>query len=109
MANYEISLKDLIRAVSDELLASRQERLAEGQPPIFQVNELTIEASFVISKSASGSGGFDLKILKADAGTEYKQDTVHKIVLKLDTVKESGGILKELGEEVPLRPRSSGS
>jgi Trypsin-co-occurring domain 2 len=105
MANYDISLKDLIRAVSDELLASRQDRLAENRPAIFEVNELTIEAGFVVSDSSKAGGGFDLKIVKADAGVEYKKDTVHKITLKLEAIKDHDSIFTELGDEVPLRPR----
>jgi len=105
MANYDISLKDLIRAVSDELIASRQERLAAGLPAIFQVNELSIEAGFTVSDSTKGGGGFDLKIVKADAGVEYKKDTVHKITLKLEAMRDQGSIFTELGDEVPLRPR----
>jgi hypothetical protein len=63
----DLSLKNLIRAVSDELTASREERLAENQPAIWEVSELTIEANFVVTNSGGGGGGFDLKILKADA------------------------------------------
>jgi hypothetical protein len=107
MANYDISLKDLIRAVSDELIASRKERLAADLPAIFEVHELTIEAGFTVSDSTKGGGGIDLKIVKADAGVEYKKDTVHKITLKLAAMKDQASIFTELGDEVPLRPRLS--
>jgi hypothetical protein len=102
---HEISLKDLIRAVSDELIASRQERLAGGRPAVFEVAELTIEASFVLTDSSGGSGGFDLKILKADARADYKQERVHKITVKLNALQDRS-VLRELGDELPLRPRS---
>jgi hypothetical protein len=66
------------------------------------VGELTVEASFVITDSSGGSGGFDLKILKADARADYKQETVHKITLKLNAVHDRS-IFRELGDEVPLQ------
>jgi hypothetical protein len=103
---YDLSLKDLIRAVSDELLASRQERTSSEQPAIWEVGELTIEASFVVTASGSGGGGFDLKILRADAKVDYGQETVHKITLTLKAL-DSEDTLTELGDELPLRPRRS--
>ena len=108
MGSDEISLRQLISAVSDELIASRAERLAHNRPPLFEVKELSIEASFVVTSTDSGGGGFDLKIVKANAKTDYKQETVHKIVLKLAAFQgESGAALPELGDELPVRPRSS--
>lgn len=107
MIGHELSLKELIRAVSDELIESREERLASHTPPIFEVDELTIEAGFVITESDSGGGGFDLKILKADVKTDYAQETVHKISLKLRALSNNSAqrTLYELGDELPLRPR----
>jgi len=106
MAYDEILLKDLIHAVSNQLIASREERLTDNRPPIFEVDELTIEASFVITKASSSIGGFDLKIIKGDAKEDYRQDMIHKIILKLKALKDysNNGVLKELGDEVPLRP-----
>jgi Trypsin-co-occurring domain 2 len=102
----DLSLKDLIRAVSNELRASREERLAEQQPAIWEVSELTIEANFVVTASAGGSGGFDLKILKADAQIDHSEQTVHKVVVTLKALADDEG-LPELGDELPLRPRMS--
>src|SRR5262245_34015109 len=102
----DLSLKDLIRAVSNELTASREERLAESQPAIWEVSELTIEANFVVTNSGGGGGGFDLKILKADAHSDHGEETVHKIVVTLKALTGKAG-LPELGDELPLRPRTS--
>ena len=104
MASQDISLKDLIRAVSEELVASRAERLASHRQAIFEVSELTIDVSFVVTESAGGSGGFDLKILKADAKADYQKETVQRISLTLKTVQDQDAFT-ELGDEVPLRPR----
>jgi len=106
----EISLKELIRTVSDELMASRAERLAANRPAIFEVDGLTIEVSFIITESDAAGGGFDLKILKANAKSDYRQESIHKITLTLSAIKDDAGrvLLRELGDEVPLRPRQDG-
>jgi len=51
IAEEQLSIKTLIRAVTDELLASREERLAAGDPAVFEVEELTLEISFVATRS----------------------------------------------------------
>jgi hypothetical protein len=103
---HDLSLKELIRAVSDELTASREERLAKKQPAIWEVSELTIEANFVVTNSGGGGGGFDLKILKADAHIDHSEESVQKIVITLKALTGEAG-LPELGDELPLRPRTS--
>jgi Trypsin-co-occurring domain 2 len=102
----DLSLKDLIRAVSNELTASREERLAEKRPAIWEVSELTIEANFVVTNSGGGGGGFDIKILKADAHIDHSEQSVQKIVVTLKALTGEAG-LPELGDELPLRPRMS--
>lgn len=102
----DLSLKDFIRIVSNELIASREERLAEKQRAIWEVSELTIEANFVVTNSGGGGGGFDLKILKADAHIDHSEESVQKIVLTLKALTGEAG-LPELGDELPLRPRTS--
>ena len=50
MTDFEFSLKSLIRAVSDELIASQAERVAGGLPALFEVQEFNIEVSFVVTE-----------------------------------------------------------
>ena len=99
----DLSIKTLIRAVTDELLASRDERLAAGQPAVFQVEELTLEISFVATTSTRAGGGFQFWVVKADAGVKYDDQSIHKIVLKLKTAEPGGA--EPFGLEEPLRPR----
>ena len=102
-----ISLKQLIKKVSDELIESRSERIAELREPIFEIDSLTIEASFTVSNSKNASGGFDLHILSGNLDKLSSSEKIHKITLKLNPITSNDlkGKLKELGTEVPLRPR----
>ena len=99
----DLSIKDMIRAITDELLASRDERLAAGDPAVFQVEELSLEISFVATSSKNASGGFHFWVIKADAGMKYDEQSVHKVVLKLKAAQPSDA--EPFGLEEPLRPR----
>lgn len=106
MAEEDLSLKNLIRAVSNELLASRTERLAAGLPPLFEVQDLTIEVSFVVTESKEGGGGFDLKVLRADANVKYDKESVHKVTLTLKALGTDDVDVPDLPDTLPLRPRT---
>jgi len=45
-----LSLDTLVEAVSDQLLRSQSRRIAEGRAAVFEVDELTLEVSFVVTK-----------------------------------------------------------
>lgn len=106
MPESDLSLKNLIRAVSGELLASQTERLEAGQRALFEIEELTIEVSFVVTETRGGGGGFDLKVVKADANVRYDRERVHKITLKLKALGEEDAAVPDLPDTLPLRPRS---
>lgn len=84
----DLSIRTLIQAVTQELLESQAQRLAAGGPAVFEVSGLTLEISFVATSSKHGSGGFDLKVVKADAGLQYDKQSVHKITLQLKAVTD---------------------
>jgi hypothetical protein len=97
----DLSIQTLIQAVTKELLASQADRLAAGGPAVFEVSDLTLEISFVATTSKHGGGGFDLKVVKADAGAQYDKQSIHKIVLNLKAVDDQAfdGVIG------PVRPR----
>lgn len=104
-AETDLSIKTLIRAVTDELIASREERLAAGKPAVFQVEELTLEISFVATSSKEASGGFQFWVVKADGGVKYDDQSVQKIVLTLKPAEPNKG--ESFGEVIggPLQPK----
>lgn len=111
MNAQDLSLKTLIRAVSEDLLASRAERQERGLPPLFEIEELIVEVSFVVTQSRSGGGGFDLKIVRADTNVRYDAESIHRITLKLraleeDDVLEDDSFFSRIEVERPLRPRT---
>ena len=58
----------------------RADRLA-GRA-LFEIKDLTIEVSFVRTESKGGAGGFDLKVVKADANVKHDRE-LQKIILTL--------------------------
>ena len=50
-------MKELIQKISDDLLASERERVADARRAVFEVADLTIELSFVATRSRQGRGG----------------------------------------------------
>jgi Trypsin-co-occurring domain 2 len=106
MAEQDLSMKALIRAVSDELLASRVERQTAGQPALFEIRDLTIEVSFVVTESKGGWGGVDLKGVKADANVKYDREQVQKIILTLRALGPEDATIPDLPDQLLLRPRS---
>jgi hypothetical protein len=86
VATDDLSIRTLIQAVTQQLLESQSEREAAGVPAVFEVKDLSLEISFVATNSKKAGGGFDLKVIKADAGVQYDQQSIHKIVLTLTAV-----------------------
>jgi hypothetical protein len=82
----DLSIEALVTAVSEQLLRSQSARLAAGRPAVFEVSDLTLEISFVVTTSKSGGGGFDLKVIKADGALKYDTESVQKVTLKLNAV-----------------------
>ena len=102
ISTEDLPIRDLIQAVTDELLQSQAERLAKRNAAVFEVNDLTLEISFVATSSKRGGGGFDLKVVKADAGLKYDEQSIHKITLKLNAV---GNQAQPFGDDQRIRPR----
>jgi hypothetical protein len=100
----DLSIETLVRAVSEQLLRSQEHRLDAGEPAVFEVSEMTLEISFVVTESAHGGGGFDLKVLKADAGVQYDTQSVQKVSLKLTALKDQP---QPFGGFGPVRPRKT--
>jgi Trypsin-co-occurring domain 2 len=82
-AEDSLGIKDLIRRVRVELTESHREREDAGEPPLFVVQDLTVEANFVVTKAKSGQGGLDLKIITVGGGRHVEHQQVHKLTLTL--------------------------
>jgi hypothetical protein len=98
----DLTIETLVRAVSEQLLQSQQNRIAGGQPALFEVTELTLDISFVVGKSRHGGGGFDLKVVRADGGVQYDTQSVQKVTLKLAALRDQP---QPFGGFGPVRPR----
>jgi hypothetical protein len=72
-ADNGATIADVIRAVSDELIQSRTERIRSGRPPVFEVSSLDIELSFIVTTTKKGGGGVDLKVLRGEVSKSYEE------------------------------------
>jgi hypothetical protein len=91
-----LSLKELIRRVQIELMESQGEREARGDAPLFEVESLTLEVNFVVTRSKGGSGGFEFKVLtfggiNVGGDVERQEQQTHKITLSLKAIPGSFG------------------
>jgi len=100
----DLSIETLIRAVSEQLLRSQQDRLAADRAAVFEVSELTLDISFVAAKSKHGGGGFDLKVVRADGGVQYDTQSIQKLSLKLTALKDQP---QPFGGFGPVRPKKT--
>jgi hypothetical protein len=82
----DLSIEALVTAVSEQLLRAQSARQASGRPAVFEVSDLTLEISYVVTQSKSAGGGFDLKVIKADGALKYDTESVQKVTLKLTAV-----------------------
>jgi len=103
----QLSIKTLIRTVTDQLIESRDERLAAGRPAVFEVQDLTLEISFVATRSKAAEGGFQFWVVKAGGNVKHDDQSVHKITLKLKTAEPSHN--EPFGLDDKLRPNLPGS
>jgi len=95
-------VKELIRRVHQELKDSKAEREQSGDPPIFEVERMTIEVNFVAVESREAKGGLNFKIITVggvDLGgaASYQRQQVHKMTLSLSAIAYAdGGGLQDL-------------
>ena len=108
----DVSVKELIQRISEDLLESEQERTAGGRRAVFEVAELTIELSFVVSRSRQGQGGIDLKVVSVGGQAERGDERTQRMTLRLVAAARAGEGVDEEGfsrldydDALPVRPR----
>jgi hypothetical protein len=110
----DISLSDVIGEISDQLLASEEQRLREGRPAIFLVGSIDIELSIIVTESKNRSGGVNLKVVKGDMSRQYQDQQVQRVTVHLQAAQIKGSKGQEAGlpafESIssgltPVRPR----
>lgn len=102
-----ISVKEFIQAVSEQLMASRTERLAAGRPPVFEVDSLDIELSVTATRSSRKAGRVDLKVVSGDLAGTAGHESVQKLSLHLTatTLRADEQETEIFDASSPLRPR----
>lgn len=108
----EVTVKELISKISDDLLESQAERLEAGRRAVFEVSELTIELAFVVSRSKQGRAGVDLRVLSVGGEATRGDEQTQRMTLKLVAVgggapEDDDGELTRLDydDDLPVRPR----
>jgi Trypsin-co-occurring domain 2 len=102
-----ISVKEFIQAVSEQLMASRAERLATGRAPIFEVASLDIELSVTATRSSKKAGSIDLKVVSGGLAGMAGHQSVQKLSLHLTatTLRADDQESEIFDASSPLRPR----
>jgi hypothetical protein len=87
-------LKDLIVQVKKELTEAANARVANNEPSVFVLKNLTLEVHFLLEKSSSAEGSAGINILPILLGTKLaasnKSEQVHKVTLELGPYVEPG-------------------
>jgi len=85
---YQYGIKEIIRAVRAELVATQDTLVANEEEALFQVETFDIELSFVVAQGAKASANVDApQFLVVGADTEYKKEQIQKIRLHLSVDK----------------------
>src|SRR3954471_12372185 len=87
----DVAVKELIQRISEDLLESEQERTTGGRRAVFEVAELTIELSFVVSRSREGHGGIDLKVVNVGGQADRADERTQRMTLRLVGAGHTGG------------------
>lgn len=105
--DFDVSFGDVIHKISDELLAARAERIESGKPAVFEVNSLDLEISFVVTRSRTGSGGIDFKVVRGDIGKTQSDQAVQRVTLHLTQTELGPGEqeFQDFDATTPVRPR----
>ncbi len=90
-----IKLNELIHWVKQELLS--EEARSNDPVPLFAIDEVTVEVNFILA--GKGSGGFDLKVVKADA--EVAEERVQKAVVRMKPLLSHAELVAKLLEKHP--------
>jgi Trypsin-co-occurring domain 2 len=119
--NDEVSVKELIQKISEDLLESEQERTERGQRPVFEVSELVIELAFVVSRTRQGQGGLDLRVVTVGGKAGRADEQTQRMTLRLVAVggeekraadtsgTDRAGLTRlDYDDVLPVRPRLRG-
>jgi Trypsin-co-occurring domain 2 len=103
----DVSLEEVIQAVSEDLLASRSEWLAYGRPPVFELASLDIELSVSVTRSSKKAGGVDLKVVRGDRPGTGGHGAVQRLSLHLTStsLRTDQEESEYFDSSTPLRPR----
>ncbi|RBY91083.1 trypco2 family protein [Blastococcus sp. TF02A-30] len=106
MDDDDVSVKQLIQRLSVDLLDSERERTAAGLRPVFEVAELEIELSFVVSRSRQGQAGIDLKVVSVGGQADRGDERTQRMTLRLVAAGAAPPAAPdEAGPEAPERYR----
>jgi hypothetical protein len=97
----DLSIKELIQAVRNELVESENERRQKKIDPLFVVDSLKIEVNFVVENKKDTGGKFNLQVVDIGRNVVYTEQQIHKITLDLKTINNDKVSLKNVGGTPP--------
>lgn len=78
----DLDLATLIAAIRTDLERAEAARRQASVPPLFRMSEMELELNFVVTRTTTGKGGIDFKVLSLGGEREVAREQVQKISLK---------------------------
>lgn len=82
-----IGLRELIKAVTEELHAAAADRIDDDRPGLFKLGEVTLELSFVASREVGARGGIRFWVIEAGTEAQFASESVQRVTVVLDPVE----------------------
>jgi len=102
-ANAEIS--DLLRELQRQLTRSQETRENEGLPPLFQLQDMTVEVQFTAVRDDNVEGKIGIHVLQAGGSSKIVESTVHRVTIHLTVNQPIESPTKDGQPEDPLQAR----
>lgn len=78
-----LNLAEFIRSVQNELEKSQKIREAVGQEPLFEFDELEVEAAVIATESSGSEVGMDIKVINGGISETSSVDEVNRVSVRL--------------------------
>lgn len=105
----ELQLSRLIEAVKKDLASAELARIDRKEAPLFILNDVDLEISFVVRSSVDATGKVALEFVAVDSTTSWGAERIQKVRVNLTSapvMREQQAATISDKPLVPMRPRA---